>query len=222
MKITYNNSVLNNDERKKWVEDINSQLAEYEEGLRLIIQAQKEGNHLKDENPDLYSWISKLYSALKYVTIMYGDIIVMHKYYLSTSNEYEKKLFRGKTKVLLNEGFKKLYGFPDNKHKNKKHNTTWQVIETILQSISHSKIHDEYTSLSKELEKLSTSFDWWKNERNLEVHLDPDKLLESRMEELNESKYMMESYEFIILLNKVKKLLFEIYTAYHSFAISHY
>lgn len=222
MEILYNNSVLNYEQRKEWVENINSQIAEYEEGLRLIIQAQKENNHLKDENPDLYSWISKLYSALKYVTIMYGDIIVMHKYYLSTSNEYEKKLFRGKTKVLLNEGFKKLYGFPDNKHKNKKHNTTWQVIETILQSISHSKIHDEYTSLSKELAKLSTSFDWWKNERNLEVHLDPDKLLESRMEELNESKYMMESYEFIILLNKVKKLLFEIYTAYHSFAISHY
>ncbi len=222
MEILYNNSVLNYEQRKEWVENINSQIAEYEEGLRLIIQAQKEDNHLKDENPDLYSWISKLYSALKYVTIMYGDILVMHKYYLSTSNEYEKRLFRGKTTVLLNEGFKKLYGFHGDKHKNKKQNTIWQLIETILQLVSHSKIHDNYTSLTKELEKLSTSFDWWKDERNLEVHLEPDKLLESRMEELNESKYMMGSYEFIKLLEKVKDLLFQVYTVYHSFAFSHY
>lgn len=216
MEITYNNSILNDNQRKEWEDYINSQIAEYDEGLNLIFQAQKENIHLKDINPVLYSWINKLYSALKYVTIIYGDILVMHKYYLSTSNNYEKRLFRGKTHILLNEGFKKLYGFPGDKHKNKKQNTIWQDIEKILQQISPSKIHDDYTSLTNELEKLSTSFDWWKNERNLEVHLDPDKLVESRMKELNESKYMMESYEFVKLLEKAKQILYGIHTIYYN------
>lgn len=104
----------------------------------------------------------------------------------------------------------------------KKQNTIWQDIEKILQQISPLKIHDDYTSLTNELEKLSTSFDWWKNERNLEVHLDPDKLVESRMIELNESKYMIESYEFVKLLEKVKKLLFNIHAVYFYYAVSHY
>lgn len=220
MEILYNNSVLNSEQRKEWLNNITSLIEQCNEGLKLIIQAQIEDDYLKNSNPNLYSWLCNLYSALKYTTILFGDILVMHKYYLLTSNEYEKRFFRGKTKIMLNEGFKKLYGFTNRKIK-KKENTIWQNIGDLMKSITRSRLHDDYVSISKDFEKLSISFDWWKEERNIEVHLVPDKLLENRMEELNESKYMMECYELIILLNKVKNLLYDIHNVYYRYITCH-
>jgi stalled ribosome alternative rescue factor ArfA len=127
----------------------------------------------------------------------------------------EYMTFRKRGFIMKNKKGKGSYSRKD-KHKNKKQNTIWQDIEKILQQISPSKIHDDYRSLTNELEKLSTSFEWWKNERNLEVHLDPDKLVESRMKELNESKYMMESYEFVKLLEKAEQILYGIHTIYYN------
>lgn len=220
MDILYNNSVLNSEQRKEWLNNITSLIEQCNEGLKLIIQAQIEDDYLKNSNPNLYSWLCNLYSALKYTTILFGDILVMHKYYLLTSNEYEKRFFRGKTKIMLNEGFKKLYGFTNRKIK-KKENTIWQNIGDLMKSITRSRLHDDYVSISKDFEKLSISFDWWKEERNIEVHLVSDKLLENRMEELNESKYMMECYELIILLNKVKNLLYDIHNVYYRYITCH-
>ena len=154
MEILYNNSVLNSEQRKEWLNNITSLIEQCNEGLKLIIQTQIEDDYLKNSNPNLYSWLCNLYSALKYTTILFGDILVMHKYYLLTSNEYEKRFFRGKTKIMLNEGFKKLYGFTNRKIK-KKENTIWQNIGDLLKSITRSRLHDDYVSISKDFEKLS-------------------------------------------------------------------
>ena len=152
MEILYNNSVLNSEQRKEWLNNITSLIEQCNEGLKLIIQAQIEDDYLKNSNPNLYSWLCNLYSALKYTTILFGDILVMHKYYLLTSNEYEKRFFRGKTKIMLNEGFKKLYGFTNRKIK-KKENTIWQNIGDLMKSITRSRLHDDYVSISKDFEK---------------------------------------------------------------------
>ena len=48
MEITYNNSILKDNQRKEWEDYINSQIAEYDEGLNLIFQAQKENIHLSN------------------------------------------------------------------------------------------------------------------------------------------------------------------------------
>jgi hypothetical protein len=38
-------------------------------------------------------------------------VFVVSKYFMLAEKDYERRLMRGKLSVILNEGFKKLYGF---------------------------------------------------------------------------------------------------------------
>ena len=48
-----------------------------------------------------------------FTSYTFCDCVILLKYFILSYNSYEKSLIRGKLKVLLNEGFKRLYGFND-------------------------------------------------------------------------------------------------------------
>ena len=103
-------------------------------------------------------------------------------------------MFRGKLKVLLNEGFKSLYGFND-----KQREKSYCI--KLGEIINHFPgFQLEYDSILLKLKQLSEQSTWWKDERNTEVHLDMSQLYKTRHEEINESKVAMESQLLMGLL----------------------
>ena len=128
---------------------------------------------------------------------------------------YEKSLFRGKLKVLLNEGFKRLYGFNDKQQKK----SYYIKLGEIMNYFPGFQL--EYDSILLNLKQLSEQSTWWKNERNTEVHLDMSQLYKARHEEINESKVAMEAHLLIDLLVQINKLMGRMHQAYIDYMMMH-
>ena len=143
------------------------------------------------------------------------DCVALLKHFVLTSNSYDKSLFRGKLKVLLNEGFKNLYGFND-KQREKSY---YIKLGEIMNYFPGFQL--EYDSILLKLKQLSEQSTWWKDERNTEVHLDMSQLYKTRHEEINESKVAMESQLLIGLLVQINKLMGRMHQAYIDYMVMH-
>ena len=124
---------------------------------------------------------------------------------------------RGKMKVILNEGFKKLYGFDEKSYKK----SEWYRLAPIL-TYFPKDIQDQYKQLSSLLEEHSRSSSWWKDERNVETHLDIKKLYESRCEEVVESKVMMDSLKLYNTLYAVNLFLSNAHACFYNYLLTKY
>lgn len=183
--VQFNGAVLNQSERAEFVKVSDETIADYSEGLPLT-------NHIlvgiKDQNDDFHIIQRTIVSVMQFVLITLIDNMVICKYFILADTDYDKRFMRGKMKVILNEGFKRLYGFNEKTQKQ----SEWHKLEPILNYFPD-EIKQQYTHLSDLLNKHSTTSSWWRDERNVETHLDAEKLYASRCEEVNESKVVMES-----------------------------
>ncbi len=133
--------------------------------------------------------ISKtIYSVSLFVIMTLSDCLVAGKYYLLAKTDYEKRYMRGKLRIVLNEGFKKLYGFTEKQHMI----SEWGKFRDILQYYPE-LILRQYNLITVLLEEKSLSSTWWKDERDLEVHMDAEKLYDSRQEEIPDSKVITDT-----------------------------
>lgn len=73
----------------------------------------------------------------------------------------KKRYARGKLRVILNEGFKNLYGFPQTK----KSKTYWGELSTIMNHFPG--LDRQYQMIGTILENQSKQSSWWKHERDL-------------------------------------------------------
>ncbi len=198
----YNGKTLTDKERKEFISIIDEEIAYYSDGLSEMYSISKEleNENIQNELHELQKTIS---SVLSFVTITMADCMVACKYYLLADTDYDKRFMRGKLKVLLNEGFKKLYGYNDTHFKK----SEWFKL---LATMTHfpEPIYLQYQELTILLERHSKMSFWWKEERVQEVHyLDMIKLYESRQEDLNESKVMMENLRLFNALLAVSHFL---------------
>jgi hypothetical protein len=145
------------------------------------------------------------------------DSMVLGKYFILANKDYDRRLMRGKLKVILNEGFKKLYGF----NENNKGNSEWKKLASVLMFFPE-EINQQYNYLSSLLEEHSKSSSWWKDERDVETHLEADTLYDSRCEDIIESKVMMESLKLYKALLAVNKFLFNMHSCFYNFLIDLY
>ena len=145
----------------------------------------------------------------------YCDCTVLLKHFILSTDLYEKRLFRGKLKVLLNEGFKSLYGFNDKQRKKSYYIKLGEIINHFP------GFKSEYNSILLKLKQLSEQSAWWKDERNIEVHLDMTQLYKSRHEEINESKVAMEAHLLIDLLVQINRLMGRMHQAYIDYMMMH-
>ena len=177
--------MLNEAEKKDYVELADRTISQYFEGLPLL---KEELEEIEDRHDD-YGEINRVVDSLLLFTIITSiDCMIISKYFILADKDYDKRFMRGKMTVILNEGFKKLYGF-DEKTRNK---SEWNRLPPILNHFP-SNIRQQYDQLSNLLKHHSESSSWWKDERNVETHLDAKKLYDSRNEELVESEVMMDS-----------------------------
>ena len=198
-KAHYNGKTLTPDERNEFIANIDEQIDNNEIGLQMMSSDLKEINNSQGLFYDIERTII---SVFLFTTLTMSDCMVASKYFLLADTDYDRRFMRGKLKIILNEGFKRLYGYEE-KTKNK---SEWSRLLPLMKYFPEiiKRQHHEVTNL---LEKHSKSSSWWKEERDNETHLEAEKLYESRQIDIIESKVMMEATDLLGALQAVKKFM---------------
>ena len=113
-----NGNVLSAEGRQNYAGYVDSVIKQFSDGLELL-----KGEYTTNKcNPNLaYSNLVMVIDDLDmFATMTFIDCLIASKLFILAEEDYEKKFLRGKLQVVLNEGFKKLYGFgkgkPPTKH----------------------------------------------------------------------------------------------------------
>ena len=207
-KYQYNGRGISDDERKEIIKELDATIAEYSEGFPTLKEALDSSNGKDDI---FHKALRTLDSVFQFVVITSIDCLVISKYFLLADIDYDKRFMRGKMKVILNEGFKKLYGF----EKKTKEKSEWNKLSEIVEHLPMT-FEFEYRKLTYLLDNHSKSSSWWKDERDVETHLDIEKLYESRCEEIEESKVMMDSVKLFSTLYAVQLFLTNVHGCFHN------
>ena len=155
---------------------------------------------------DDYARITKIVNSVSLFSITtMMDFLVAEKYYLLADKDYDKRFLRGKIFVILNEGFKRLYGF-DAKSRKK---SEWAKLASIIPHFSQI-IKNQYNEMTDYLQKSSEQSTWWKEERDQETHIDAIALYYSRMKEIPEGEVIMKSMKLYRALLAVNDFLYNL------------
>ena len=142
--IDYNGKTHTDSERKEYATIVDDTVALFSEGLPLLNEILED---LKDK-PDEYSKVERtVVSVMLYVIITMIDSMVASKYFILADKEYDRRFMRGKLYVILNEGFKNLYGFGKNTDKKPE----WDKILPLMNYFPK-KINRHYQELTARLE----------------------------------------------------------------------
>ena len=213
LSIYYNNKVLSAQEREAFRIMSEETIRDFSESIEGFYELSQE---FKPSQNKEYDKITKnVLDVGIFTSYTFCDCVALLKHFVLSSNKYDKSLFRGKLKVLLNEGFKNLYGFNDKQREKSYYIKLGEIINHFP------GFKSEYNSILLKLKQLSEQSAWWKDERNIEVHLDMTQLYKSRHEEINESKVAMEAHLLIDLLVQINKLMGRMHQAYINYMIMH-
>lgn len=213
LNIYYNNKVLSAQEREEFRIRAEETIEIFTESIDGFCELYQE---YKPSQNKVHDKITRTVLDVGIFTCYtYCDCTVLLKHFILSTDLYEKRLFRGKLKVLLNEGFKSLYGFNDKQRKR----SYYIKLGEIMNYFPGFQL--EYDSILLKLKQLSEQSTWWKDERNTEVHLDMSQLYKTRHEEINESKVAMESQLLIGLLVQINKLMGRMHQAYIDYMMMH-
>ena len=206
LNIYYNNKVLSAQEREAFRIMSEEAIRDFSESIEGFYELSQE---FKPSQNKEYDKITKTVLDVGiFTSYTFCDCVALLKHFVLSSNTYDKSLFRGKLKVLLNEGFKRLYGFNDKQREKSYYIKLGEIINHFPD------FNLEYNSIQLRLKQLSEQSTWWKDERNIEVHLDMTQLYKSRHEEIIESKVAMEAHLLIDLLVQINKLMGRMHQAY--------
>lgn len=203
-EVQYNGKELNDDERKEFLKKVDNCISQHIEGLPLTKDIL---DSIKDLHDDFHEIQRTIVSVWQFCLITMIDSMVLGKYFIMANQDYDKRLMRGKMMVVLNEGFKKLYGFDEKTRKK----SEWKRLDSFLEYFPK-EIKNQYNHLSSLLEEHSKTSYWWRDERNVETHLDAENLYASRCEEIIESKVMMDSLKLYETLFAVNLFLFNMHS----------
>ena len=214
-KFEYNDKTLSDAEQKEIVAIIDDAIANYSEGLPLMHEIQKEFKYMPGA---FYESYRTVVSVMQFTTILMTDSMVASKYFILADKDYDRRFMRGKLLVILNEGFKRLYGFDDKTYKK----SEWDKLLTIMKYYPE-EINRQYQELTYLLEKHAKSSSWWKDERDLETHIhDAEKLYMSRQEEIIESKVMIDTMKLVASLLAVNDYLTNLHACLQNYLVDEY
>lgn len=129
---------------------------------------------IEDWQDELATKLKILYEASLFVYIIYGDAMTLYHILLSSSSPYEQRYATAKFYPLINEGFKKLYGFPKKNENGKvgaEKGTYWSRLNELKPIMEEEDLRLFY-KVSSELASISLTSSWWKTIRDGETHLD--------------------------------------------------
>ena len=208
-EVQYNGKTLTADERKEFVAVIDETISDYSDGLPLINDILESFKELPGEYQEIERTVA---SVMLFVLMTMIDSMVASKYFILADKDYDRRYMRGKLMVILNEGFKQLYGFEKKTHKK----SEWDRLLPLMKYFPEN-INQQYRELTFLLERHSKSSSWWRDERNCETHLDAEKLYASRQEEIIESKVMMDSSKLFNTLLAVDRFLTNMHACFMNY-----
>lgn len=213
LNIYYNNKVLSAQEREEFRILSEETIRDFSESIESFYELSQEFKPSQNKDHDKIT--KTVLDVGIFTSYTFCDCVALLKHFVLSSNAYDKSLFRGKLKVLLNEGFKGLYGFNDKQRKR----SYYIKLGEIMNYFPGFQL--EYDSILLKLKQLSEQSTWWKDERNTEVHLDMSQLYKARHEEINESKVAMEAHLLIDLLVQINKLMGRMHQMYIDYMVMH-
>lgn len=213
-EVQYNGKTLSDAERDEFVAVIDETIAHYSSGLPLIYDALESIKEKHDEYHEIYRAVV---SVMQFVVITMIDSMVASKYFILANKDYDRRFMRGKLMVILNEGFKRLYGFNNKTHEKSEWNRLLPLIGYFPK-----EINNQYHELTYHLERHARSSSWWKEERNIETHIDTERLYASRLEEIIESKVMMDSMKLFNTLLAVDHFLSNVHSCLYNYLVGKY
>ena len=213
LNVYYNNKVLSAQEREGFRIISEETIRGFSESIEGFYELSQEFKPSPNKDHDKIT--KTVLDVGIFTSYTFCDCVALLKHFVLSSNAYDKSLFRGKLKVLLNEGFKSLYGFNDKQRKR----SYYIKLGEIMNYFPGFQL--EYDSILLKLKQLSEQSTWWKDERNTEVHLDMSQLYKTRHEEINESKVAMESQLLMGLLVQINELMGHMHQAYIDYMIMH-
>lgn len=213
-EVQYNGKTLTDAERMEFLDVIDETIAQYSEGLPLMHNMLES---IKDQHDDYHEIDRTVVSVMQFVLITMIDSMVASKYFIMADGDYDRRFMRGKLMVILNEGFKRLYGFDEKTHKK----SEWDRLLPLMGRFPE-VINFQFQELTYHLEKHSKSSSWWRQERNLETHMDAEKLYESRQAEIIESKVMMDSMKLFNTLLAVNHFLTNVHACLFNYLVGRY
>ena len=213
-QVEYNGRTLSDAERNDFAKVIDETVSTFTSGLPLLTEELKRTEDLKD---DYHNICRIVYSVSLFVVMTMCDCMVAGKYFILADTDYDKRFMRGKMKVILNEGFKKLYGY---KEVNKKKSEWFRLLD--LMKFFPEIINRQYQDLTYQLENQSKISSWWKDERDYETHIESERLYDSRMVEIEESKEMMETLRLYNALLAVNHFLTNAHACLRNYLVEKY
>ena len=213
-EVQYNGKNLSDAERRDLVTVIDETIAIYSEGLPLMHDTLESTRALHDEYHEIDRTVV---SVMQFVLITMIDSMLASKYFIMADEDYDRRFMRGKLMIILNEGFKRLYGFDEKTYKK----SEWDRLLPLLNHFPE-KSNLQYQELTSLLEKHAKSSSWWKEERDLETHMDTEKLYLSRQEEVIESKVMMDSMKLFNTLLAVNHFLTNVHACLRNYLVRKY
>lgn len=213
-EVQYNGTTLSDDERNDFIAMIDKTIDQYTQGLPLM---QGLLEHFNDRNNELHQIYQTIASVMLFVLITQIDIMVSCKYFIMASKDYERQFMRGKLMVILNEGFKRLYGLDEKTYKK----SEWEKLLSLMKYFPE-EINHQFQELTFLLQKHSKSSTWWREERNLETHMDAVKLYNSRQEEIIESKVVIDSTKLFCSLMAVSDYLSNLHICIYNYLVEKY
>lgn len=121
----------------------------------------------------IISTFKSILSTLMMLTYINLDLLAAFRQYLAREldTNYDKRQSMTKINVIMNEGYKKIYGFG----KQQQEKSFWRVqIKNAVDFIGG--LEDEYSSIQEDLKTINTNNVLNKNIRDLSVHYDKDPL----------------------------------------------
>ena len=197
--IQYNDKTLTREERLEYAHIVDETITQFKSGLPLTFDVLKGDKEREDEFGVICRTVESIFL---FTTITMMDYLVAAKYFLIADQDYDRRFMRGKLFVILNEGFKKLYGFDEKSFKK----SEWAKVGPLMKHF-HPIIQKQFVILDSLLKRRAESSSWWRDERNFETHFDVERLYESRNEEIIEGKVMMESLQLYNAVFAVHRFL---------------
>lgn len=212
--IEYNVERLTEEERWNLVKIINEAISTNSSGLPLIKDILESNRDLQDVYHLTYYTVV---SVMLFTILTMGDCLVSCKYFILADTDYDRRYMRGKMMIILNEGFKRLYGF-DTKTQKK---SEWSRIEPLMGHFP-ADIQRQYAELTSLLQQHAQSSSWWKDERNIETHLDAEKLYFSRQKEVIEGKVITDNVKLFNTLHAISLFLGNVHACLRNFLVDKY
>lgn len=213
-EVRYNGKTLSEEDRKKLVDMIDESIVQFSDGLPrmhdTLASTPDQHNEYDEINRTVVSVIFFALTALI-------DSMVASKYFILADRDYDRRFMRGKLMIILNEGFKRLYGFNERTRKK----SEWDRLLPLMDHFPEA-INRQYQELTYHLEARAKSSSWWKEERNLETHMDAEKLYDSRQEEISESKVMMDCMKLFSTLLAVINFLTNVHACLLNYLVEKY